>query len=174
MFTASEFLDLALQLEANGERFYRYAANSATRDSLKKMFFWLADQELRHKDAFLEIREKISEETPSADFPPIGQEALRSAMGCHVFSLDDFDVESIRDEKEILHAAIVFEEDATMFFEFIARFVSDPVPLATIDRIIKEELNHKLLLMEMMPEAEGKSSETAQNPIMELLHGKAD
>ena len=57
MFTASELFDLAVQVEENGERFYRYALGRVKRDALKNLLGWLADQELQHMSAFLEIKE---------------------------------------------------------------------------------------------------------------------
>jgi rubrerythrin len=153
MFTASELFDLAIQVEINGEQFYRYALSRVKRDSVKNLLGWLADQELEHKSTFLEIKERTADETKPVDhFVSLNQQALRSAMGRHAFSLDELEIDLIRDEKEILQAAIVFEEDSILFFEFIAPFVSDPEPLATLENIKKEELNHKLLLMEKMSE----------------------
>ncbi len=58
MFTATELFDLAIRVEVNGERFYRYAMRMVKGDSLKKLFGWLADQELLHGSAFREIRRK--------------------------------------------------------------------------------------------------------------------
>ena len=77
---------------------------------------------------------------------------MRGAMGRHAFSLDELRVDSIQEEKEILEAALNFEEDAILFFEFIAAFVTDPGALLTIQQIRTEELNHKLLLMEKISE----------------------
>jgi rubrerythrin len=153
MFTASELFDLAIQVEINGERFYRYALGRVRRDSLKQLLGWLADEEMRHKSTFLEIKEKTDEEAmPSGPFFSLSQEILRGAMGRHAFSLDELEIDLIQDEKEILLAAIAFEEDAILFFEFIAPFVSDPASLSTLEHIKKEELNHKLALTEKLSE----------------------
>ncbi len=152
MFTASDIFDLAIQVEMNGERIYRHAAGKVEGGSLKQVLGWLADEELRHQDAFLKIKEKIKEESksgrPVSEFGEDEAMLLRSAMGRHAFSLDDFDAEAIRSEKELLETAILFEEDAIQFFEFIAGFISDPTVLATIAEIRGEELNHKRLLVE--------------------------
>ena len=149
MFTFSELFDLAIQVEVNGERFYRYAMNRVKGDSLKNLLGWLADQELLHERAFKEIKERIVHGTkPVPSFASLTQQALRRAMGRHAFSLDELQIDSIRDEEEILQAAVVFEEDTIMFFEFIAPFVSDPGASSTLEKIKTEELNHKQLLME--------------------------
>ncbi|MGO8942894.1 MAG: ferritin family protein [Syntrophobacteraceae bacterium] len=149
MFTFSELFDLAIQVEVNGERFYRYAMNTVEGESLKNLLGWLADQELLHERAFKEIKERIVHGTkPVPSFASLTQQALRRAMGRHAFSLDELQIDSIRDEKEILEAAVVFEEDTIMFFAFIAPFVSDPGASSTLEKIKTEEVNHKQLLME--------------------------
>ena len=68
MFTAMEVFDLAIQVEENGERFYRYALGMVREDSLKNVLGLLADQELEHRSAFLEIRERIVDKTNPCPF----------------------------------------------------------------------------------------------------------
>ena len=149
MFTFSELFDLAIQVEVNGERFYRYAMNRAKGDSLKNLLGWLADQELLHESAFKEIKERIVHGTkPAPSFASLTQQALRRAMGRHAFSLDELQIDTIQNEEEIMQAALLFEEDTIMFFEFIAPFVSDPGASSILEKIKAEELNHKQLLME--------------------------
>jgi len=153
MFTASELFDLAIQVEVNGKRFYRYAMGRVKGDSLKNLLGWLADQELLHESAFMEIKEGLVHGIkPAPSFASLTQQALRRAMGRHAFSLDELQIDSIQDEKEILQAALLFEEDTILFFEFIAPFVSDPDASATLEKIRTEEFNHKQLLMEKISE----------------------
>jgi rubrerythrin len=153
MFTAMELFDLAIQVEENGERFYRLALSKVREDSLKNVLGSLADQELEHRSAFLEIKERIGDKTkPAPPVSSLGREVLRGAMGRHAFSLDELQVDSIQGEKEILEAAINFEEDSILFFEFIAAFVSDPGALLTLQQIRAEELKHKQMLMEQISE----------------------
>jgi rubrerythrin len=153
MFTASELFDLAVQVEVNGERFYRHAMGRVKGDSLKNLLGWLADQELLHQRAFTEIKEQIAAGTKAA--PPcssLTEQALRGAMGLHAFSLDELAIDSIQDEKEIMRAALLFEEDTITFFEFIASFVSDPRAFSSLEKIRIEEFHHKQLLMEKISE----------------------
>jgi rubrerythrin len=158
MFTVLELFDLASQIEANGEQFYRYALTRVRRDSFIDLLGWLADQELLHKSAFAGMKEKIAgggEPVPS--FPSLSREVLRGAMGRHAFSLDELRIDSIRDEEEILKAALLFEEDTIMFFEFISPFISDPVAISVLEKIREEESHHKQLLMEKIVEIQTKS-----------------
>lgn len=158
MFTTSELFDLAVQVEVNGEQFYRYALRRVKRDSLKNLFGWLADQELLHKGTFAEIKERIVHETePAPDLSSLSPDALRSAMGRHAFSLDELQIDSIRNEEEILRAALVFEEDTLLFFEFISPFISDPGVTSMLEKIKTEEFNHKQLIVEKISEIEQNS-----------------
>jgi len=153
MFTASELFDLAVQVEVNGERFYRYAMRRVKGDTLKNLLGWLADQELLHQRAFMEIKEQTARGAKAASSSSsLTQQALRSAMGRHAFSLDELQIDTIQNEEEIMQAALLFEEDTIMFFEFIARFVSDPSASSTLEKIRVEESNHKQLLMEKISE----------------------
>jgi len=149
MFTFSELFDLAIQVEVNGERFYRYAMNKVEGESLKNLLGWLADQELLHQRAFMEIKEQTARGAKAASSSSsLTQQALRSAMGRHAFSLDELQIDTIQNEEEIMQAALLFEEDTILFFEFIAPLISDPSASSTLEQIRAEEFNHKQLLME--------------------------
>jgi len=159
MFTVLELFDLAVQIEANGEQFYRHARTRVRRDSLVDLLGWLADQELLHKSAFADLKEKIAGRgEPAPSFSSLSGEVLRGAMGPHAFSLDELQLDSIQDEEEILQAAVLFEEDTIVFFEFISSFISDLEAISTLERIKVEESNHKELLMEKIAEIRTKSN----------------
>ena len=159
MFTVLELFDLAVQIEANGEQFYRHARTTVRRDSLVDLLGWLADQESLHKSAFADLKEKIAGGgEPAPSFSSLSGEALRGAMGRHAFSLDELQIDSIQDEEEILQAAVLFEEDTIVFFEFISSFISDPEAISTLEGIKVEESNHKELLMEKIAEIRTKST----------------
>jgi len=97
----------------------------------------------------MEIKEQTARGAKAASSSSsLTQQALRSAMGRHAFSLDELQIDTIQNEEEIMQAALLFEEDTIMFFEFIARFVSDPSASSTLEKIRTEEFNHKQLLME--------------------------
>jgi rubrerythrin len=77
-------------------------------------------------------------------------------MGRHAFSLDELELDSIRDEEEILRAALVFEEDTLQFFEFIASFIHDPMASSALENIRAEESKHIELLHEKISDVEKK------------------
>ncbi|MDR3556069.1 MAG: ferritin family protein [Syntrophobacteraceae bacterium] len=147
MFTASELFDLAVRVEENGERFYRSALEKLEPGPLKELLGWLAEQEVVHKSIFAKISEELAGQTQQDPaLSSLGRDVLQSAMGRHAFSLDELAIDSIREEEDILRAALVFEEDTLIFFDFITPFVSNRGVRAMLDKIKAEELGHKQLL----------------------------
>lgn len=162
MFTASELFELAVRVEENGERFYRSALEKTERGSIRNVLGWLADQEVLHRNTFVQIKERTAGEAEQDPvLPALGGEVLSSAMGRHAFSLDEFEIDSLREEEQILRAALLFEEDTLLFFEFISPFVSDPDICAMLDKIKAEELNHKQVLLDKISEIQRRPPEGA-------------
>ncbi len=156
MFTASEVFDLAIQVEVNGERFYRYALSRNIRKELKDLLSWLADQEMEHGENFQDMKKRICGSSSDTCEPvfDLSTTVLRSAMGRHAFSLEELDVFTIEEERELLELAIEFEKDTILFYEFIASLITDPQALLAIDQIRRQEIDHKRLLMENLAKAQ--------------------
>lgn len=148
MFSASEVLDLAMQVEENGERYYRKVYSRVYHEPLKELLGWLADEEVKHKALFQEIKDRVCAAGSGCDsISDVSGSALRSAMGRHAFALDELESSSVQDEKDLLRTAIEFENDSIQFFEFIATLITDPQALFSIQEIRRQELQHKQLLM---------------------------
>ena len=81
MFTAGEVFDLAIQVEANGERYYRFAQSRVIRDRLRELLTWLADQEVQHAGTLEHLKEEVCGKGGNPDLiPGLSRTALRSAM----------------------------------------------------------------------------------------------
>ena len=50
--SGADVIDLAVQTEVRGERFYRQAAQAADKPQARQLFSFLADEEVRHKKLF--------------------------------------------------------------------------------------------------------------------------
>lgn len=149
MFTAHEIFDLAIQVEENGERFYRLALTRHHREPLRELLQWLADEEAKHGNTFRQLQEGLSED----DTGPVPAEHgmdLRAAMGRHAFSLDETEIGAIEDERELLQTAMEFESDSILFYEFIASLITGARALSSIQEIRACEIDHKRLLMERL------------------------
>ena len=148
MFSASEILDLAIQIEENGEHFYRRAMTRFSDQSLQEMLFWFAEQEMRHRDFFVKMKTSLSDESSSRWAEQLSGAILRGAVADHLFSMDEVDPDSITDVKALLQIAIDLEQDSVMFYEIIASFVTEPKSLEQLKAIINEEQKHIELFRE--------------------------
>jgi rubrerythrin len=142
MFSASEIFDLAIQIEENGERFYRQALAGLADQSLREMLFWLANEEAAHRDCFLKMK-KSAPKSGSEDWAEqVSGAMLKSSMRDHLFSLDEVDLASSTDLNTLLATALELEQDSVMFYEIIASFVTKPHILTQLNAIIAEEQKH--------------------------------
>jgi rubrerythrin len=148
MFTVGEILDIAIQIEENGESFYRQALEKVHDHAFRKLLLWLADEELRHRQCFLGMRTSLRAASEDLLTEQINGALLQSAVGEHAFSLEEADFGSIRDESDLIETALGFERDSIMFYEMVQTLVTDPEILGHADRIIEEERKHTQLLKE--------------------------
>ncbi|UCG05154.1 MAG: ferritin family protein [Desulfobacterales bacterium] len=150
-FNADEVFEMAEQLERNGAKFYRDAAQGKIEQSNKQMLLNLAAMEDEHEKTFKSIRAELSEkEKVVTVFDPQGEAALylRALADTRVFFEKDIDVTSMR---EILKSAIEAEKDSIVFYLGMKDAVSENLGKDRIDGIIKEEMGHiKLLSKELI------------------------
>jgi rubrerythrin len=148
MFSASEILDLAIQIEENGERFYRQAITRSNDQTLREMLFWFAEQEKSHRDFFIKMKASLNDESGDRWAEQLSGAILKSTVSNHLFSMDEVDIDSIPDVKALVHIALSLEEDTVMFYEIIASFVTEPKTLQQFKTIINEEQQHIELFKE--------------------------
>lgn len=142
MFSASEIFDLAIQIEENGERFYRKALAEVPDQSLREMLLYLANEEGVHRDCFLKMKKSAPTSGGEEWAEQVSGAMLKSSMQDHLFSLDEVDLGSIADLNTLLATALELEQDSVMFYEIIASFVTKPDILKQLKAIIAEEQKH--------------------------------
>jgi rubrerythrin len=148
MFSASEILDLAIKIEENGERFYRQAMKRFPDQALQEMLFWFAEQEARHRDFFLKMKNSLKDGTADRWVEQLSGAMLQGAVDDHLFSMDEVDLDTIGDVRTLVDIAIGLEQDTVMFYEIIASFVTEPEVLHQLKAIINEEQKHIELFRE--------------------------
>ena len=149
-FRASEIFQFAIRLEENGERFYRYAVGIIEDDNTKKMFGYLADEEIKHKKIFENLLSRMEEYEPLESYPGEYWAYLRSYADKIIFTNEAFDKEisEIKDTSSALHFGIQRELDSLLYFHEMKRFVPES-QRKLIDKIIDEERNHFLQLSKL-------------------------
>jgi len=145
-FNADDIFEMAEQLERNGGKFYRTAADGVSDAANKKLLMGLAEMEDQHVKTFQTMRAELTEkEKESTVFDPQGEAALylRALADTRVFFEKQIDVTSM---KEILKSAIEAEKDAIVFYLGMKDAVPEGSGKDRLDEIIKEEMGHIQLL----------------------------
>jgi rubrerythrin len=145
-FNADEVFEMAEQIERNGAKFYRDAAESVADFSNKDLLLGLSKMEEAHEKTFQSMRSALkSAEKASTVFDPSGEASLylRALADTRVFFEKKIDASSIL---EILKAAIEAEKDSIVFYLGMKEAVPAALGQGRIDGIIKEEMGHIRLL----------------------------
>jgi rubrerythrin len=142
MFSLKDIIDIAVQIERNGERVYRRAAKKIEDPSLRSMLQWLADEETQHAKWFEALIDKVP---GTGDFPEeekMGRALLKNAVGAQSFSLEDAGLLSMENIEDLLKLAIEFEKDTVLFYGMLQPLIEDKKTLEQLHAIIQEEENH--------------------------------
>jgi len=151
MFRLEDIYDLAVQIEKNGEKFYRDALKEPWTAPMASMLRMLAEEEVRHIDFFSEKKAKINQKGEDPELEAMGREMLMEILGDQTFSLKEADLSKIKTMEGLRRTAIEFEKDTILFYEMIRSFVTDKKTRDQIDAIIEEENRHVRLFEEFNP-----------------------
>lgn len=149
-FNANEVFEMAEQIERNGGKFYRAAAEKfpAVRDILLD----LAAMEDEHEKTFAKMRTELSGkevETPVFDPDGEAQMYLRVMADGHVFDVKSDPVEQLANKntpEDVLKMAIGVERDSIAFYVGLKEAVSRRAGKDKVEDIIKEEMGHIVTL----------------------------
>ncbi|MGB5615220.1 MAG: ferritin family protein [Desulfobacterales bacterium] len=145
-FNADEIFEMAEQMERNGEKFYKSAADTIDDEAHKKLLLELAVMEVDHEKTFKAMRSDLKAAEKSATvFDPEGEAALylRALVDTRVFFEKKVDVSSM---EKVLKAAIEAEKDSIVFYLGMKNAVPEKLGQDRIEGIIKEEMGHIRLL----------------------------
>ena len=155
-FNAFEIFEMAEQIERNGIKFYRKAAEGISDRDVRQMLLDLAVMEAEHEETFAGMRKQLSdEERELRVFDPDNEIALylQAMANGHVFDLKKdpsgqlTGTESVED---ILKLAIGAEKDSIVFYLGLKDFVSVKAGKDKVEAIIKEEMGHIAILNRKM------------------------
>ncbi len=145
-FNANEIFEMAEQIERNGGKFYRDAAENVSDEVSKQLLTELATMEDEHEKTFAALRSELSNaEKAQTTFDPEGETAqyLKTLADTRVFFKKEIDLSSM---KEILKAGLTAEKDSIVFYLGMKDLVPEKFGKNRIDGIIKEEMSHIKLI----------------------------
>lgn len=153
LFTAAEALEMAMEIEKNGEAFYKAVAAQSTDLPLKELFEDLAVQEQGHYKVFQSMLGNVSASAPmpAPEYDEY-QLYLQAALDNALFAGEDKALALARkaqDRETALRAAIGFEKDTLIFFYDLRDMVGEP-DRETVSNVIREEKKHLRRLAGML------------------------
>jgi len=129
-----DLYDTAIQMEIKGARFYRDLAGKAVTTGLKALFRMLAEDEHKHQQVFMAMRDGID---------PQMADSIASDEVENVFKNDnkaDFLKES--KQADVYGQALELELESIEFYSEKLEEVELPGQLRILERIIQEERSH--------------------------------
>lgn len=157
MFTLGEIIDLAVRIEANGQKAYRKAQGQVSDPALASMLGWLADEEAEHEKWFIRLGVKVESNKEDPQVEEMGQSVLQGILGEQAFSIDEADFSRIEDLESLLTLSVEFEKDTILFYEMLSAFIEDQKTLNHLNQIIEEENRHVRLLEDFLTNKQAPS-----------------
>jgi len=151
-FNADEIFEMAEQMERNGAKFYRKAAESQASVRSRQLLLDLAGMEDEHEKIFASMRADLTvQETAPTIFDPDNQAALylQAFADGHVFDVKVDPSERLTGQEtmeDIIRIAIGLERDSIAFYLGIKASVPERLGRDKVEAIIKEEMSHVTLL----------------------------
>ncbi|OGV32463.1 MAG: hypothetical protein A2020_02095 [Lentisphaerae bacterium GWF2_45_14] len=153
IFNAREVFEIAEQIERNGGKFYRHAAQTVKDEKAKKFLLKLAEMEDVHESFFSLLKEKFSPTEEVAGLPDSENQALAylqaMAEGKVFGNVEDITSKIAPGSSfvDIINTAIGFEKDTIVFFAAIKDLVPQDLGKNNIDSLIREEVSHIAILL---------------------------
>jgi rubrerythrin len=142
MYSCNDLIDLAIQIEKNGEKTLRKAQEKISNPKLIPLLQSLADEEVQHAAWFSNLNTVNEDSIDNPELEALGRSLLRDILGDQSFSLADADFSKIDNADELLALMIEFENDTVLFYEMVRSVISDEETLACLNKIIAAENRH--------------------------------
>ena len=154
-FNADEIFEMAEQIERNGAKFYRRAAENTDDAHTKRVLLDLAAMEDEHEKTFAAMRADLSgPEMAVTVFDPDGEAGryLRAMADGHVFDISDPSekLTGTESREDVLRTAIGLEQDSIVFYLGMKEMVPGSLGKDRIDDVIKEEMRHVVVLTKLL------------------------
>lgn len=146
-----DVVQLALQIEINGSRFYNFLLAQAKEKKVKDLFTLLAKEEAKHIKVFQGMLDALAGENKPTFFTEEYFINMSYVADGIVFTREEQGealAKSMKSMNEAAAMALKFEKDALVFYEGIKKLMPDD-DQKVIDMIIGEEQKHVEHLTEL-------------------------
>ncbi len=150
MFTIADIYNIAIQIERNGEREYKKAAEKTDDPELSRLYSWMSTEEKAHAEWFARmLREKPVESSSRRELDEMGREMLQKIISDSSFPVDEKELQEITDPLEAVDFARFQEQETIDLYEFLSSLIEDEEVRADLRLIIEEEQEHIRTLSRM-------------------------
>ncbi|OAA30117.1 hypothetical protein AT15_00965 [Kosmotoga arenicorallina S304] len=152
MFSAHEILDIALNIENEGIKFYRELAEKAKDESAKSTFEFLVSQEKEHIITFRELLKRFEKEAQELVNWDEATEYLKTLSEQKVFPSASTLIEKFKNStpEEVVKYSIEREKDTVIFYYDLLDMIADNEAKEAVKKIIKEEKKHVVILRDLL------------------------
>ena|SRR3989338_8091292 len=151
IFSASEVIEMGIEIEKNGRDFYNGVAQVSNNPQAVKIFRYLAGEEEKHIDRFKYILREVKNYEPTEAYPDEYFAYLKVLSEGHIFTKEKTGskiAETIKTDSDAIEMGIGFEKDSILFYHEIKRVVLEDEE-KIIDKLIGEEQSHLIKLTEL-------------------------
>ena len=152
-FNANEIFEMAEEMERNGAKFYRKAAENTSDDQAKQMLLDMADMEDGHLKTFQNMREELRDrEKEPTVFDPNNEavlylQAMANYRGYEGKKSPDEELSGNETMRKILEIALNSEKESVVFYFGLKSLVPPKAGRDKVEAIIIEELSHITTLL---------------------------
>lgn len=151
IFSASEVIEIGIEIEKNGRDFYNGVAKVSNSPQAVKIFGYLAGEEEKHIDRFKYILSEVRNYEPAEAYPDEYFAYLKILSGGRIFTKEKTGskiAKTVKTDLEGIEMGIGFEKDSILFYHEIKRVVLEGEE-KIIDKLIEEERGHLVKLTEL-------------------------
>jgi len=152
VFSAHEILDIALNIENEGFKFYKDMTEKARDESARSTFEFLASQEKEHIVTFRELLKRFEEEAQELVNWDEATEYLKTLSEHKVFPDAGTLKEMFKDSspEDVVKYSIEREKDSIIFYYDLLEILADHEAKEAVKKIIKEEKKHVVILRDLL------------------------
>ncbi|MFA6635630.1 MAG: ferritin family protein [Candidatus Omnitrophota bacterium] len=151
IFSACEIIEMGIQIEKNGKRFYEKLAELAEDEHAEKALRSLAAAEEDHVKVFRDIFKASCAYDPEGAYPEEYFSYMRSLASQYVFTKEGEGEKAaslLKTYSQGIFLGISFEKDSILFYEEMKKFVPAS-EREKIDILIENEKEHLNVLVRM-------------------------
>ena len=146
---------MGIKIEEMGQKFYESYVEIAEDEEIKKLFTFLAGEEVKHKIRFQEILDSMQKGEFSISYDGESvDEYFKAIVNTRIFTDPESAIQLAKSSKDAVSAvdnAIIFEKDTLVFFYGFLELVKDDTK-DVIWKLIEEEKSHIKMLHDIKSE----------------------